>query len=239
MPSPATDQSPALEPLIAVCTSLPSRGPAARALTVSRCSTAYAVASGSSIPTSRTALTLSSSATISARSRPARPRPATTTSARPGEAACAARRPCAAPSPPSRRRAPRPFAATRRGVGRQVAAPGQSVRCTDRLAGQPPPDLLGDQRQQRRRHPATPPPARCTGCRRRRCRQLVAGPQKRSRERRMYQFVSTSRKPPSRRRRRRSRRRRARASISSTYVPQLGQDVAVHQVGGVGAPPRV
>ena len=37
VPSSATDQSPDLLPLMAVCTSLPSRGPAARALTTSFC----------------------------------------------------------------------------------------------------------------------------------------------------------------------------------------------------------
>ena len=39
VPSSAADQSPDLEPWIAFCTSLPSRGPAARALTVSFCET--------------------------------------------------------------------------------------------------------------------------------------------------------------------------------------------------------
>ena len=64
VPSSATDQSPVFEPLIASWTSLPSRGPAARALTVSRCSTPYDAASGaSSVEHGRPALRLSSSAT--------------------------------------------------------------------------------------------------------------------------------------------------------------------------------
>ena len=64
VPSSATDQSPDFEPLIASCTSLPSRGPAARALTVSFCSTPYAAASSDSAASSRTSLTLTSSRTI-------------------------------------------------------------------------------------------------------------------------------------------------------------------------------
>ena len=64
VPSSATDQSPDFDALIAVCTSLPSRGPAARALTVSRRDTPYVAASGCWSSSSRTVFTLSSSATI-------------------------------------------------------------------------------------------------------------------------------------------------------------------------------
>ncbi len=64
LPSSATDQSPDFEPLIACCTSLPSRGPAARALTVSRCETPYDAASGASASRKRTDFTFTSSATI-------------------------------------------------------------------------------------------------------------------------------------------------------------------------------
>src|SRR5262249_26832323 len=144
---------PDFDALIATCTSLPSRGPATRAFTVSRCETPYDAASGWSASSRRTDFTLSSSATIS--SKPfSRSAPATTTviddsgSRLRSEALRAGRGAGRQAAAPLAQAPPQPAArgggAGRRPVGKVHRPP----------AGQAPPDLLGGQRQQRCGHPA-------------------------------------------------------------------------------------
>ena len=132
VPSSATDQSPDFEPLMACCTSLPSRGPAARALTVSRCETPYDAASGASAASSRTAFTFTSSATID--SKPASAAGSATTTVSDDE-----RQPVAQAAGLAQRGRGRADLADlvhrgdQRVVGGQlVDASGQSARCTDR-----------------------------------------------------------------------------------------------------------
>ena len=75
----------------------------------------------------------------------------------------------------------------------RLSAAGQSSRCTLSVAGEAREHLLGDHRQQRRRHLAHGDEHACTACRRRPASRRASWLQNRSRERRMYQFVSASR----------------------------------------------
>ena len=131
VPSAATDQSPDFEPLMAVCTSLPSRGPAARALTLSRCSTPYDAASADSDPSSRTSLTLTSSRTIA--SNPASAAGSSTTTVR-VESGSRLRRLPALRSADVAEQTSRTWsiAVTRVSSAGSDSASGQSARCTER-----------------------------------------------------------------------------------------------------------
>ena len=147
---------------------------------------------GASASSSRTDFTFSSSATIDSKPASARGVRHHDRQRRAAAAGCAGRRPCAAPSRPSRRRAPGPSPRPARRRRAASSAAGQSVRCTERSPVSPrqtssvvsgssgavdPADRLehGVERVERLR--STSPSAA----------------QNRSRERRMYQFVSTSR----------------------------------------------
>ena len=131
VPSSATDQSPDFEPWIAACTSLPRRGPAARALTDSRWDTPYAAASGASASSSRTCLRFSSSATSDSKPDSAAGSATTTVSEASGRRVrsdAALRR--AEPAEQTSRTWS--MAATSASSAGSVDASGQSVRCTDR-----------------------------------------------------------------------------------------------------------
>ena len=131
VPSSATDQSPDLEPLIASWTSLPSRGPAARALTVSLWDTPYDAASGAPRSSSRTALTLSSSATMPSKPASAAASSTTTVSEASGSRlrSPAALRSAEVDEQTSRTAS---IAATSASSAGSSSAAGQSVRCTER-----------------------------------------------------------------------------------------------------------
>ena len=131
VPSSATDQSPDFEPLIAAWTSLPSRGPAARALTVSRCSTPYDAASGDSEPRSRTSFTLTSSRTIA--SNPASAAGSSTTTVRVDSGSRLRRLPAFRSADVAEQTSRTwSIAATSAGSAGSDSASGQSVRCTER-----------------------------------------------------------------------------------------------------------
>ena len=127
-PSSATDQSPALDALITFCTSLPSRGPAARAFTDS-CRDTRSSSSASSVSSTARTLTSSDSRT---RRAAADPRSGSPRSATPAAAGPAGPRPCAPTAPPTRSRGPRPSPPPARRPAAARPAAGQSVRCTDR-----------------------------------------------------------------------------------------------------------
>ena len=136
VPSSATDQSPDFEPLMACCTSLPSRGPAARALTVSRCETPYDAASGASAPSSRTERTLTSSATIDSKPSSAAGSATTTVSCDSGSRLRSERalRSAEVAEQTSRTWS---IAATSASSAGSSSAAGQSVRCTERSPVRP------------------------------------------------------------------------------------------------------
>ena len=103
-------------------------------------------------------------------------------------AGCAGCRPCAARTSPSRPRAPGPSRrpARRRPAARRPAASRPGAPSGHRSARARPPRSSAASAARR---PGRRPRAPCRACR----RPSALSPQKRSRERRMYQFVSTSR----------------------------------------------
>ena len=182
-------QSPDFDALIAVCTSLPSRGPAARALTVSRWETPYAAASGESAASRLTCFTLTSSATIDVNGSSAAGSSTTTVSEPSGSRL---RR------PPALRRADVAeqisrtwsIAATNASSAGSAAASGQSARWTDRPPVRPrqTSSVVNGSSGATARHTMSSTAASVSNASGR-------PSQNRSRERRTYQFVSTSRKP--------------------------------------------
>ncbi len=150
VPSASTLQSPDLLPLMARWTSLPSRGPAARALTVRRWLTPKSASLAVATSTRVNALTLSSSWMIprngsSARRLGSHDRQLGERQARPQAPGLAQA---------GRRRADLAGPVHRDDelvVGRQVVDRRVVGEVHRPLAGQPAPDLLGDERQQRGR----------------------------------------------------------------------------------------
>ncbi len=136
VPSSATDQSPDFEPLMAACTSLPSRGPAARALTVSFCETPYDAASGAPASSSSTIFTLTSSDTIDTNPSSACASSTTTVSSDSGSRLrrLAAFRSAEVVEHTSRTRS---MAATSLSSAGRADASGQSVRWTERSPVRP------------------------------------------------------------------------------------------------------
>ena len=153
VPSSATDQSPDLEPLIASWTSLPSRGPAARALTVSFCETPYDAASGASDveQPDRLDVELVGDDAVEAGER----RGVVDDHGERGQ-----RQPVAQAGRLAQRRGRRADVTDRVHRGDQRVVRGQLVgrrpvgQVHRAATGQPAPDLLGGQRQQRRGDPA-------------------------------------------------------------------------------------
>ncbi len=152
MPSSATDQSPVLLPLMAVCTSRPRRGPAARALTTRRWLMPKSDSCASATSSTVTALTLSSSATMPANGRSPSGSAVTTVS-------CGQRQAHAQLLGLAQRGAGGAHGAhlVHRGdegvVGREVRGIRPVLEVHRAAAGEAAPDLLGDQRQQRGRDP--------------------------------------------------------------------------------------
>ena len=193
-PAAVSDQSPDLLARIAAWTSWPSRGPAARAFTVSRCDTRIRCASASATSSSVTSRTLTSSAIRAVKSASSWASAATTVSSGSGSRT---RRPAtlrseAAAEHTSRVRS---MAATRPGSAGSAETSGQSARCTDRSPVRPrqiSSVTSGSSGAVTRQvtssavyrvsnaWPVTPASAPEVS-------------QNRSRERRMYQLVSTSR----------------------------------------------
>ena len=125
--------------------------------------------------------------------RPSRRRRRPRSSARQRQPVAQRRRPCAAPSRPSTRRAPGPSPSTSASSAGSVVGRRPVGQVHRPLAGQPAPDLLGGQRQQRRGHPADRLEHGVERVEGRLVDAARRAAQKRSRERRMYQFDSTSR----------------------------------------------
>ena len=171
---------------------MPSRGPAARALTVSRWDTPYAAASGWSAPSRRTLFTFSSSATID--SNPSsRSAPATTTVSSDRGSRLRSEAPLRSADPAEHTSRTWSMADTSSASSGSESADGQSVRCTDRSAVSP-------------RQTSSAVSGSSGAVTRQTISRTVksvskassstrpSAAQKRSRDRRMYQFESTSRK---------------------------------------------
>src|SRR6478735_1465942 len=186
VPSSATDQSPDFDPLIASWTSLPRRGPAARALTVSRCETPYDAASGASTASTRTSLRFSSSATSC--SKPARS--ASVTTVRPASGRRLRRLAALRSAEPAEQtsRTVSIDATSDASAGRS-SADGQSVRWTERSPVRPrqTSSVVSGISGAVARQTTSSTVWRVSNA-------SASSSQNRSRERRMYQLVSTSRK---------------------------------------------
>ena len=229
VPSGVVVHSPAFTALITFCTSLPSRGPAARAFTDELEAAVRGHVGRSARPPSRS------------------PRRAIRSTN--GASALGVRRGDRSAASGSRTRSlfalrsasaaehtwrTRSIASTSAASAGSSSTGGQSARCTERPPVSPRQIDLGGQRQQRRGHPAD----HLEHGVQRVDRVPVAGPEPvaASGARTSWSAPRGTRAPS--RTRRRGRRRPAAPSTSRHQLVRLGQDVPVEHVRRVGAPTR-